>query len=349
MPFQWENIHSEWLLKQSIAYEPEEILEAFNIVERIFGADWFVSKFRGSRGPAVAIPIVDLGKTLKEIEKMPYAEKILQKMKKDEPGIFEVARLAAYYLLLNLPVEFEPELTVQGNKKYPDLRIRWRDSWIYIEVSTPSLSKHQEQINKMMFRISEVIKDIKSFLHLEVYLFRDPFGREVDQIIQHCKSLCEAHEQPQELNLKGLAHIFTSPIGKERLSKFDRVLKEKSPILVHVFAELKGEKRRQCTVELPFTDERAERILRREYRQLSRKEPNIIVLDTSFIPASLKVWSELIKRRLQPNLHRRIGAVLLVQEAISDRSLEIQKSLVAHPKPYNPLPEEFIKLTNAYR
>jgi hypothetical protein len=348
MPFEWENIQNEWLLRQAISYEPEEILEAFNTVERICGAEWFVSKFRGARGPFVCISIVDLGKTLKEIEKIPNAGKILQKIKDDKSDIFQVARIAAYYLSHKLQVEFEPELLVQGNRKHPDLRIKWRDSWIYVEVAKASLSKHQEQINKIMSKLSEVIKKIKAGLHLEIYLFKEPSEKEVDQIIQHCKSLCDAPEQPQELNLKDLAQIFANPIGQERLSKFDSALKEKRPVLVYVYGELQSGKRRQCTVKFPFTDERAERILRREYRQLSKKEVGLIVLDISNIPGSLKAWSELISRRLQPNLHRRIGAVLLVKHAISIKSLEIQKSLVAHPNPYKAVPEEFIKLTNAY-
>lgn len=287
---------------------------------------------------------------LKEIEKVPSAEKIIQKTKENPEGIVEVARLAAYYLKHNLEVELDPPLFVGGRLKQPDLRVKYNKNWIYIESATPSISNHRKEMQAIMSSISNVMYEVQQPLRIEVYLYRDPNKEEVDEIIRRCKALSENPHQPQELYLSGLAQIFTSPIGQERLSTFRPAIEEKRPILVLASAEVRQGGGRACTVKLPFTDERAEIVLKKESKQLSREESGMIILDISSVPAGLKGWPELIKRRLQPNLNRRIGAVLLIQRriAVNHKSVEVQKNLIIHPNPLHPLLEKFLQLTAAY-
>lgn len=147
MPVDWDHIHKEWLLGYSIEYEPNEIVEAFNLIERHFGETWLNSKFQYHRGLAVVIPLVDLGKILKEIEKTPSSKRIIQKLKEDQSDMREVARLGTYFLRCGLQVEFEPKLQVKGHQKRPDLRVKYNEKWVFIEVTRPLLSNHQRKIN----------------------------------------------------------------------------------------------------------------------------------------------------------------------------------------------------------
>jgi len=56
-------------------------------------------------------------------------------------------------------------------------------------------------------------------------------------------------------------------------------------------------------------------------------------------------WSEPISRILEPNKHRRIGAVLLIEKLRYVESFEIHSNLIVHPNPSRPVPEEFLQLT----
>lgn len=95
---------------------------------------------------------------------------------------------------------------------------------------------------------------------------------------------------------------------------------------------------------MPFTDYRSQRILNNKIRQLSREKLGLIVMGLSGIPGGFKHWPELIRRRLQPNLNRRIGGVLLTESAITGKSMENRKVLIEHPNPFRTLPQEFVKI-----
>lgn len=100
---------------------------------------------------------------------------------------------------------------------------------------------------------------------------------------------------------------------------------------------------RHLNVQIPFTDVRIEKILKKE-EQLSPEEHNMIILDIS-VPGSLKHWSESTRKILKPDHHRRVGAVLLVRKFFFVKSLEVNINLITHPNASNPLPKEFIQLT----
>jgi hypothetical protein len=62
---------------------------------------------------------------------------------------------------------------------------------------------------------------------------------------------------------------------------------------------------------LAFSDERAEEFLRKEARQLPEDAPGLIMVEMSAVPGAFTVWEPLIRRRFQPAIHRRLGAVSL--------------------------------------
>ena len=192
-----------------------------------------------------------------------------------------------------------------------------------------------------MERISDVIETVTSNLNIEVSLLKDGLrDEEVNEIIGKIRTLCDNPNQPQELNIEDLAQIFTYKKGQEKPA-----IEGERPALGMAALSVGGGFERHLNVQIPFTDVRIEKILK-ESKQLSPKEHNMIILDISKVPGNLKEWYESIKKILQSDKHRRIGAVLLVQKTLTVKLLKINIKWIMPPNPSNPLPREFIQSTN---
>lgn len=379
MPFQLRDTMQEWLQGQPVDYETEDIVNGFDNVERIMGSGWLESTFRQTRGPAVSIQIIELGKTLKEIEGIPNGSDLISKIKTYYPRTtrrenvqnahakidftafqssnelhelahaLTVAKFVAHFRRHSLEVELEPELSARTKRRHPDFRIMYDGVWVYVEVVCPGLSKEAKSIYKPLGRIADMNKKMRMDRVAEVYLSRDPDGAEIDQIVDKCTLMAENDLQPQEYIFKNTAQIFTNPWNQERLPTFPPAIEEKRPILVLVDFQARNgggiAHDRKCVVKMPFLDERAQRILGEKGRQLSRDYPGLIIVDVPSAAGDLKRWPKLIRRRLQPNLNRRISAVLITESSISGRSMKTKNRLIEHPNPIHQLPRDLITIT----
>ena len=95
MPYQWNNLVQEWLLNQNLDYEPEEIVDAFNQVEKTMGSSWIGLTFGTTRGIWNAISIIELGKMLVDVEKTPNGSKLINKIKENSLIVFSKVLLVA--------------------------------------------------------------------------------------------------------------------------------------------------------------------------------------------------------------------------------------------------------------
>jgi hypothetical protein len=375
MPFQWKDIVQDWLLGTTLDYETDEIVDAFNEVERIMGSEWLVGQTRGAMD---TIRVVDLGKTLIDLGKIDGGENLISKIAKNYPlttyhgkeperldslsfqysnemhelaHAIAVARHVTHYRKKLLEVELEPELSVKTKIKHPDFRVKYDDAWVYVEVVCPSFSEEAQSIYRIEAEIAKVHNEIRMDRVIEVYLFRDPTQAELDQILEKCKSLAESDVQPQEYAIEEVAQIFTNPWNQERLPTFAPAVEEKRPLLCFGslnFSIKEGVSHgRKCFAKMPFTDERSQRILGRESLQLSKEQPGLIIVDVSSVAGGLKRWPELLARRLQPSLNSRVGGILVTESSISGKSMKTEKRFVEHPNPIHPLPRGFITITTS--
>jgi len=344
VPFEWSEIQSNWLYELPVSYSKEEIVKAFNKVEKRFGSEFF-DKYTWIRGNYIVTLIVDLSKILDEIQKgrcnLPEYGEVIRRIKRNNVHLADtIIRLAAYYLRHGVSVEFDPELSIGGRKRRPDLRVKINEKWVYIEESKLDISLRQKRIESIMDRICEVTEIVTSNLNIEVSLLKDDLkDEEVNEIIDKIRTVCDNPNQPQELNIEDVAQIFTYKKGQEKPA-----IEERRPALGMSALRVGGGVECHLNVQIPFTDVRVEKILK-ECQQLSPKEHNMIVLDIS-IPGNLKKWSESVRKILQPGKHRSIGAVLLVEKSLTVKLLKVNTNLIMHPNPSNPLPREFIQLVN---
>jgi len=339
MPISWSEIQSKWLYKLSISQSQNEIVEAFNRVEKRFGSSFF-DDYNWLRGTYIVTLISDLDKILEETEKgsckLPENGEVIKRIKENNIHLAStIIRLAAYYLRHNLIVEFEPEIC--GKK--PDLRVNFNETWIYIEESKLDVSNRFKILTNLMERISSVIDTINSNLNIEVVLLKEDLNsEEIREIISKIGILSEKSSQPQALKIKDFVKITTYKKGQEK-----PLVEEERPALCMDALSVGSGFERHLHVQIQFTDVRMEKILKKS-KQLSPKEHNLLILDLS-IPGNLKIWSDSVKKILQSGKHRRLGAILLIEGHHFVKLLKVDSSLIMHPQPSKPLPNDFIKLT----
>jgi len=81
-------------------------------------------------------------------------------------------------------------------------------------------------------------------------------------------------------------------------------------------------------------------VLETEAEQLPREPGGVVVLDISSVIGGIAEWAPLIKRRFQPNINKRIRAVVLQSQALGgDQNTEV----LINPHARTPLSDEAIE------
>jgi len=369
MPLSWQEIEEDWLKGSSICFAPSLVVEAFNSVEAIFGRE-YLEKIR-QRGASVTLRIVELGLILKEVRLLKDSNKLLERLGKGDPSALSEARLIAHYRQHNLPVLIEPKVSFEGVERYADFAVQYKGKLIFVEVAQPLPSDEEKKTKKAMHQMLDEVGDVQQLCKIHIYLYKLPNDKEIEKIRNACLDLVEREDQPCEYEVGKVGIILSETLDPEEEhhegmnvlltvsdldipTKFDEIYGKK-PFFFDVRVNFRGPPIRNISrllVHMPFTDLRADRILHREMRQLSPDEYNMIALDISRIPAILKRasplnWTYLIRGRLQPDLNRRVGAVLLVRHWFSSNSVSVERKVVRHPNPYKSLPDGFLELSES--
>ena len=107
------------------------------------------------------------------------------------------------------------------------------------------------------------------------------------------------------------------------------------------------------TVKIAFSDDRAEWMLRKQSKQLPQGKRGLIMISGPSSESELRVWEPLIRRRLQPGIHTRIGGVCLFDGGMvpcgSKLGWQIQAHLIMNRHAQSALPswiEETIAAAN---
>ncbi len=198
--------------------------------------------------------------------------------------------------------------------KQPDFAAISNGNAVYIEVSRPMESDWQRRITKEFKRVDKIILDITpKGTRVEAYLYRDPNMEDWNTIINCIKQMISNSAPESKIN--GLVQLFVSPVETERLSTFLNGMLEKRPVVA--MAEMRMEDGiSKCLVfNIPvFSDNRAQQTMKREAKQFSKAFSNLMVLDLSLVPGGIRDWESLVSRKLQPNLHPRIGGFIVPRQ-----------------------------------
>jgi len=365
----WRDIQTKWLKEVSLDYSPDEITTAFNSIERYLGKE-YLDRIK-TRGSMIVLPLIELGLILKDVGPLENSDAILKRLRNRDQSALAEARVISHYRKHQLPVVIEPDVEFEHKVKRPDLAVKFGDDWIYIEVAYPTTSKEGREINIVMSQIVKVVEEIKRPRKLFVYLKRTPTKKEVQIIKDVCLSLSTDDTQPAIQKITDVGGVISRGIEQEeyantvkigdRFQQFGPLIYNKEDLIIpKQFKILKTPYFFDLSMGFAgyprvyvfhfFTDKRAERIINEEREHLSPYERNMVVLDVTQVSSTLHAsssvsWVSLIQRRLQPQLNRRVGAVLLLATSIDNRRIVVSKQLVKHPNPYKRLPKGFRAIT----
>ena len=87
MPWDWSEIEREWLHSCAIALRPDDVVRAFDTVERVLGRDWIESIRSGLGGAALhwgAMPtltVAAMGQRLESLDSAVRAESLVGRLR----------------------------------------------------------------------------------------------------------------------------------------------------------------------------------------------------------------------------------------------------------------------------
>ena len=273
MSFTWEEICSDWILKNCEKYSQDECVNAFTIIDKYLGREWLEDKYKALKGPVVIIPILELGRIISILEGHQGFDTIIEKIRKDQE--LDLARTAAFYIKEGLDVEIEPEIKVGEKTKVPDLKVKFGKTPVYFEAYKPSSSQKYRSLLSNSTRIAlQVLEDIVDGINFQIYLVREPSNIEVENLVNACKSTPVKNDVENHYLYGDLARIIVKPRKNPNTIDNGRYLNDGIRRSFIVISKILGSGiQKSCLVGMPFTDQRVDRILRKTVRGLHMRDP----------------------------------------------------------------------------
>jgi len=347
MTYDWNEISQKWLLGTRVNYPREQCETAFNTVERLLESGWIDRYSKGARGIAIAIPIIELGRVLGLIENVPFAGSIISRM--NNLDLYPPAWSEAQFLSRLVEIGVDVRILVSQHTKHPDFEVSGHGLSVFVEVSQPEWSNEwRKTMRELTLTSQDILEITPNGTRIEGHLRRNPTAGDRLLIVEAIKHMMSRDDT--QYRIDELVELFLSHTNIGQMAAIENGPQETGPVIGMGNLKKDGGPPRSVVLKVPFTDKRAEQMLRRESKHFSKTSSNLLVLDLTIVPGGIKTWESLISRRLQVNLNRRIGAVLLINYWISTKGLDREEKLMMHPNPYVPLPDYFIsRIQNASR
>jgi hypothetical protein len=347
MAFTWNEIDRDWLLGDAVAVPAEEVVSAFNRAETILGRDWVEHVGATARGTLLALRIITIGQRLLSVDDAVRRETVIKKIRNGDSSA--EAELAAVHIIRNcardVAVELAPPVVVGEGERRPDFRVRRNgEEWTYVEVTQPDTSELKARLEQVLSRFTEVLSFVDRNFAIEVFLRREPTDNEILQIIERLRVEGPV-AGPRRVDMPGLCVLVLDECEPGVVAP---ALFPDEPSLTRLGAarSLFGGDRnvaRHIAARIPLSDERAEEFLRREAKQLPQGAPGLIMARMIREPTGMDAWPPLLRRRLQPHVHTRVGGVCLFHDAsmMSDEGLRrvLKAKFVPNIHASHPLPE----------
>jgi hypothetical protein len=315
----WDEIERDWLNGAVIALSPAEIIAAFETAERLLGRPWLdARRFRSNllvQGSGPTLAVTSMGQRLAAIEGSAGSVDLVERIRAGERAA--VAELTAAYFCVASTSEIEigPIAQVKERSRKPDFRLRAKgDPWTYVEVTAPDVAPAHK---RAAIVLGELMKLLPTFAHgvtVEAFLKTEP---DDDQVKFISTEIEKAVVAGQTKDLPGLALIVVNEALPGQIVLDDHGESPPRPRVGSARAEVvNNQPSKHIAVRVPITDERAEAFITSEAKQLPTTEPGLIMIDMGQAPGGTRAWDPLIRRRLQPTLHTRVGAVGLFMSGI---------------------------------
>jgi len=304
----------ELSLNQFSESQVNRAFKAFNGLTQLFDKDFIGKRFNNVKCPSEVIYITELWENWKIVEPFKKSHKIIERWKEGlcEQGVNAELFIFAYLIKNGILSELFPCI----DYKEPDCSIHVNNQIIYIEITSRERSKKFWRGTKILGKIARIAGETFKGSHAKLAILRLPTDNELKRICYWIKSSINTNEGL----LDNLAYFYLDAI-ESPLNKKDKLMKylpSHSHYGTYFGKGMKG------TAGIYLEDIAANEILKREAKQLSKKYPGIICIDSSQTSSGYESWVPLIKRRFQPDINKRISAVLLFAIALSN-----EKSLIS--------------------
>jgi len=349
MAWTYEDIQRDWLAGNRIAVAPADVVAAFDRCERVLGREW-TDQARGNRtGTAPTLKVVSMGQELAALEDVAGSEQLVEKIRSGDPSA--IAELRAIHLLRSqggTAVELEPLVRASDADRKCDFRIqRNSEGWAYVEVTRPDVSEANARVESLLQTIIDQVSSIKKVFTLEVFLRREPTEEEAASLFATSLDLCAAENAAQAICRRELvADLGFLILNQHPAGQF--VLNDHGEEPVPRLGAMKaivgpGEPNRHVAVRMAYADQRAERFLTREARQLPTDAPGLILVEMLKAPGGFRSWEPVLQRRFQPAMHTRVGGACLFSSGLvptpDGEAALYQTKLILNQHARIPLPE----------
>lgn len=310
--------------------ELDAALEAFNGFAALFSKEWVLKVFRGAQSPIFVRAIVGMWKDWLELAKKPNADQILTRWRQ---GFFEAGIQAEIVVMARLArAGAQVELFVKTGNRVPDCKATIKNESIFLEISQRGISEIRKRANKILHEFANAAAEARPGLHGKVAILTMTGDAELERAKtwlragpddgSHLDNLVAFHTGSfDEPNPTG---VLESHVPAPRM--FSTTIKHGADG-VH----------QRGTAVLGISDRGAQALLESEASQLPQEEGGVVVLDISAVIGGINEWTPLIRRRFQPQINRRISAVLLLSRALAAEGPVIESALLVNPHARNPL------------
>jgi hypothetical protein len=345
VPWVIEDILRDWMPEGVIALAPHVVVAAFNRAETVLGRDWVEACGANMRGPISTLSVVRVGQMLAALDGVAGREMLVNKLRQHDSSA--MAELTALHFLRgdrpHIEAQVYPRISIGSGYGEPDLRVReGQEPWTYVEVAQPNQSEAHERAQSILQRLTSVVSKIEKSFALEVFLRREPTDGEVDELVATLPDFC-GQDGTLRGEVRDLAILILNYSPPGQVVPYNHAEDDGGPRLGMATSIVGGgAPTRHVAVRMPYADERAESFLNSESKQLPKDAPGIIVVTMGGAPGGMKVWQTLLRRRLQPSMHTRVGAVRLVSGGVllMDNGLSslTQTDLILNPYAALPVP-----------
>ncbi len=323
MLWTWQEIESEWLGGPALlADEPDVVVAAFEKVEPQLGREWMEEDrtIGGVRttGLAPTLGIVSTGKLLASLDGVLRAEVLVAGLReRNEDAMSEALAIHLLRAQAGADIEYEPSILVRGRPRKPDFRAKWNaHPWVYGEVAKPNDSEMKKASTTVMKTLAEQVRELSGSFAAEVFLRRCPTRAEVPHIKKVVSQLSQV-QGPSEVNLPDqLGKVFLNFTEPGNVVVDDHGEGYRPGIGMAAFV-VNEEEHRHVLVRIAYQDERAEKFLRTEARQLPTDAPGIVMLYVGRATGAMRSWAAVMARQFQPAKHTRVGGVCLFKAGLT--------------------------------
>jgi len=304
----------------AISQASEVVVAAVERVVRVLGPEWIESETLSGTGIAPTMRIIGMGLRLPALESLAQSEELIMHLRRKDQNA--EAELTAIHLIRAHDPSIQLELHPAVGTRKADFRVRRVDDeqWTTVEVTQPGGSEERQRLEEILRKITGVFEKSEQSFSLNIEFLREPSEDEIKVLCEKLPEFCRLPGQQRARLVNGIGFMFLNyvPIGHLLLPEIPELAN--TPMLgVAAFFSggSGGGPHHQVSVRLPFTDERAEEILRGEARQLPKEAPGLVMIDVPTNAKELRAWVSFIGRRLQPTIHTRVSGVCLFSGGVA--------------------------------